>query len=71
MLLAEQDVPQGFNFLIEAILKSIYMKNSLQTNSVFLKIVVLVTCFMMVMFYNKSKAAAAATPTAADFFVTK
>ena len=40
------------------------MKNSLQTNPVFFKIVVLVTCFMMVMFYNKSKAAVTASPTA-------
>lgn len=73
MLLTEQDVLPGFNFLIEAILKSIYMKNSLQTNPVILKIIVLVTCFMMAMFYNQSKAAATASPTstASHFFTMK
>ena len=39
------------------------MKNSLQTNSFIFKIIVLVTCFMMVMFYNQSKAAATVSLT--------
>ena len=34
------------------------MKNGLQFNPMLFKVVVLVTCFMLVMFYNKSKAAA-------------
>ncbi len=33
------------------------MKNGLQINPMLFKMVVLVTCFMLVMFYNKSKAA--------------
>jgi len=33
------------------------MKNSLQTNPLLFKTIVLITCFMLVMFYNKSKAA--------------
>ncbi len=32
------------------------MKNSLQTNPLLFKTIVLITCFMLVMFYNKSKA---------------
>jgi hypothetical protein len=36
--------------------KSIDMKNSLLNKPLFLKAIVLVTCFMLVMFYNKSKA---------------
>lgn len=32
------------------------MKNSLHTNPLMFKIVVLLTCFMLVMMYNKSKA---------------
>jgi hypothetical protein len=32
------------------------MKNSLLNKPLFLKAIVLVTCFMLVMFYNKSKA---------------
>jgi hypothetical protein len=33
------------------------MKNGLHINPLLFKMVVLVTCFMLVMFYNKSKAA--------------
>jgi hypothetical protein len=33
------------------------MKNGLQMNPMLFKAIVLVTCFMMVMLYNKSKAA--------------
>lgn len=33
------------------------MKNGLQINPMLFKMVVLVTCFMLVMLYNKSKAA--------------
>ena len=33
------------------------MKNGLQMNPMLFKMIVLVTCFMMVMLYNKSKAA--------------
>ncbi len=33
------------------------MKNGLQTNPVMFKMIVLVTCFMLAMLYNKSKAA--------------
>lgn len=33
------------------------MKNLFQTNPVLFKAIVLITCFMLVMFYNKSKAA--------------
>jgi hypothetical protein len=32
------------------------MKNSLHTNPLMFKIVILLTCFMLVMVYNKSKA---------------
>jgi hypothetical protein len=32
------------------------MKNNLQTNPVALKVIILITCFMLVMLYNKSKA---------------
>jgi hypothetical protein len=32
------------------------MKNNLQTNNVLFKIIVLITCFMLVLFYNRSKA---------------
>jgi len=34
------------------------MKNGLHFNPLFMKMAVLVTCFMLVMFYNKSKGAA-------------
>ena len=34
------------------------MKNGLHTNPMMFKMIVLVTCFMLVMLYNKSKAAA-------------
>lgn len=34
------------------------MKNGLQFNPMLFKAVILVTCFMLVMFYNKSKAEA-------------
>ena len=33
------------------------MKNGLHTNPMMFKMIVLVTCFMLVMLYNKSKAA--------------
>jgi hypothetical protein len=33
------------------------MRNSFQTNPVIFKIIVLITCFMLVLIYNKSKAA--------------
>jgi hypothetical protein len=33
------------------------MKNSLHTNPILFKMVVLITCFMLAMLYNKSKAA--------------
>jgi hypothetical protein len=33
------------------------MKNGLQTNPVMFKMILLVTCFMLAMLYNKSKAA--------------
>jgi hypothetical protein len=33
------------------------MKNGMQINPVMFKMIVLVTCFMLVMIYNKSKAA--------------
>ena len=33
------------------------MKNGLQMNPMLFKMIVLVTCFMLVMLYNKSKAA--------------
>ena len=33
------------------------MKNGLHINPLLLKMVLLVTCFMLVMFYNKSKGA--------------
>lgn len=33
------------------------MKNGLHTNPVLFKMILLVTCFMLVMIYNKSKAA--------------
>lgn len=33
------------------------MKNSLHSNPLLVKTIVLVTCFMLVMLYNKSKAA--------------
>ncbi len=33
------------------------MKNNLQTNPVLLKLTILVACFMLVIVYNKSKAA--------------
>jgi hypothetical protein len=33
------------------------MRNSFQTNPVVFKIIVLITCFLLVMIYNKSKAA--------------
>lgn len=39
------------------------MKNNSQTTPVILRTIVLFTCFMLVMFYNKSKAAATAFPT--------
>ena len=39
------------------------MKNGLQMNPMLFKMIVLVTCFMMVMLYNKSKAADVHTPT--------
>jgi hypothetical protein len=32
------------------------MKNGLQSNPMMFKVVVLLTCFMLVMFYNKAKA---------------
>jgi hypothetical protein len=32
------------------------MKNSLLNNPLFVKTIVLITCFMLVMIYNKSKA---------------
>ncbi len=35
------------------------MKNGLQINPILFKIVVLVTCFMLAMLHNKSKAATA------------
>ncbi len=37
--------------------KSIFMKNGLPINPLLFKMIVLVTCFMLVMLYNKSKAA--------------
>ena len=37
------------------------MKNGLHFNPLLFKMVVLVTCFMLVMFYNKSKGADIAT----------
>jgi hypothetical protein len=39
-----------------SILKPKTMKNNLQTNPVALKVIILITCFMLVMLYNKSKA---------------
>jgi hypothetical protein len=33
------------------------MKNSLHTNPILFKMMVLITCFMLAMFYSKSKAA--------------
>jgi len=32
------------------------MKNNLQSNPMALKVIILITCFMLVMLYNKSKA---------------
>ncbi len=40
------------------------MKNGLPVNPVLFKMVVLITCFMLVMFYNKSQGATAAETTA-------
>lgn len=37
------------------------MKNGLHINPVLFKMIVLVTCFMLTMLYNKSKAAGTAT----------
>ena len=37
--------------------KSIIMKNGLHMNPLLFKMVILVTCFMLVMLYNKSKGA--------------
>ena len=45
----------GFNEL--TILKIHIMKNGLHFNPLLFKMVVLVTCFMLVMLYNKSKGA--------------
>jgi len=42
------------------------MKNSLQSNPVILKIAILVTCFMVVMIYNESKAATRVPTSAAS-----
>ncbi len=39
------------------------MKNGLQMNPMLFKMMILVTCFMMVMLYNKSKAAGVPNPT--------
>lgn len=48
------------------------MKNSLHTNPIMFKVVVLLTCFMLVMIYNKSKAEGTANATAAkQLFVKK
>lgn len=49
------------------------MKNSLQTKPFIFKIIVLVTCFMMVMFYNQSKAAATSSSIsrASHLFIIK
>ena len=49
------------------------MKNSLQTNPVILQIIILITCFIMVMFYNKSKAEVTIYPasTASHFIIMK
>ena len=47
------------------------MKNSLPTKPVIFRTIVLVTCFIMVIFYNKTKAAAGSTSTASHFYVMK
>jgi hypothetical protein len=46
-----------FKCIDHVILKSNFMKNGMQINPVMFKMIVLVTCFMLAMIYNKSKAA--------------
>jgi hypothetical protein len=45
------------------------MKNGLHINPLFFKMAVLVTCFMLVMFYNKSKGADISQATATQHTV--
>ena len=47
------------------------MKNSLHTNPLMFKIVVLLTCFMLVMIYNKSKAQTAPSAVTKQLLVKK
>ncbi len=47
------------------------MKNGMHINPVLFKMVVLVTCFMLVMVYNKSKAADAGTVYAGQVTVVR
>lgn len=42
------------------------MKNNLQTNPLLFKLLVLITCFMLVIFYNQSKAAGVYKSPGAD-----
>lgn len=58
MLPAKPVVQHFFNcpITIFHILKSSIMKNGLHLNPIMLKAVLLLTCFMLVMFYNKAKA---------------
>lgn len=45
------------------------MKNGLHTNPFMFKMILLVTCFMLVMLYNKSKAANHTPSERADYAV--
>jgi hypothetical protein len=58
MLPAKPGAQRSFNCptTIFHILKSSIMKNGLHLNPIMLKAVLLLTCFMLVMFYNKAKA---------------
>jgi len=51
MLPAKRVAPQDFNYF-----KTLQMKNNLHTNPLLFKLLVLVTCFMLVILYNKAQA---------------